>query len=78
MPTIDKETEFANLLRDYENLWIALDEKDGVKIIVGSGRDAVEAAEAAESKGFPNAALFRVPSFTSTFIPLVTMHAPSH
>jgi len=69
MPTIDRETEFAELVRKYENQWIALDERDGVKVIVGSGRDAIEAAQTAEVNGFPNAVLFRVPSFTSTFIP---------
>ncbi|MCM3870432.1 MAG: hypothetical protein ND895_07065 [Pyrinomonadaceae bacterium] len=69
MPTADKETEFAELVRDYENQWIALVEKEGSKVVVGSGRDAVEAAQAAESNGFPDATLFRVPSFTSAFVP---------
>lgn len=78
MLTVDKETEFAELVRKYENLWIALNEKDGLKVIVGSGRDAVEAAEAAESNGFPDAALFRVPSFTSSFIPTVSSHETAH
>ena len=77
MPTTDKETEFAELVRPYEDQWIALDETDGVKVIVGSGRDAVEAAENAESKGFPNAVLLRIPSFSSTFIPSATF-PPSH
>ncbi len=69
MPAVDKETEFAELVRDHENQWIALDERDGVKVIVGFGCDAVEAAKVAESNGFPDAALFKVPSFTSSFIP---------
>ncbi len=78
MPAVDKDTEFAELVRGYENQWIALNERDGVKVIVGSGSDAVEAAKAAESNGFPDAVLFRVPSFTSTFIPMVSTHIASH
>jgi hypothetical protein len=72
MPTIDNETAFAESVRPYEDQWVAIDERDGVKFIVGSGRDAVEAAENAEAKGFPDAVLLRVPSFTSTFIPSAT------
>lgn len=69
MPPIDKETAFADLIKDYENQWVAIDERDGVEFVVGHGRDAVEAAEDAEKKGFPNAILCKVPSFNSTFIP---------
>ena len=69
MPAFDKETAFAELVRDHENQWIAIDERDGVRFIVGSGRDAVEAAEDAEAKGFPDAVLCKVPSFNATFIP---------
>jgi len=68
----DRETEFAESVRPYEDQWVAIDERDGVRFIVGSGRDAVEAAENAEAKGFPDAVLLRVPSFTSTFIPSAT------
>lgn len=78
MQALDKETAFAEVVRSHENQWIALDERDGVKVIVGFGRDAVEAAKAAESNGFPDAALFKVPSFTSSFIPPASTHAPSH
>ena len=70
--TLDKETAFAELVRDHENQWIALDDREGVRFIVGSGRDAVEAAQDAESKGFPDAVLFKVPSFSSSFVPLAT------
>ena len=69
MSTVDKETAFAELVRAYENQWVAIDERDGVRFIVGVGRDAVEAANDAEAKGFPDAVLLRVPSFTATFIP---------
>lgn len=67
--TIDKETAFADLIKNHEHQWVAIDERDGVEFIVGHGNDAVEAARDAEAKGFPDALLFKVPSFTSTFIP---------
>jgi len=60
---IDKETAFAELLRPYENLWVAIIEKDGVEFIVGSGSTAVEAANQAREHGHPQARLFKVPSF---------------
>ena len=75
MSAIDSETAFAELVIEYENQWVAINDRDGVKFIVGSGKDAVEAARAAEAKGFPDAALLRVPSFTSTFIPLAALTA---
>ena len=76
MPARDNETAFAELLREYEDQWVAIDERDGVRFIVGSGKDAVEAAKAADAKGFPDAVLFRVPSFSSTFIPSAALAAP--
>lgn len=72
MPTVDKETAFAELIRHNEDQWVAIDERDGVEFIVGQGKDAVEAARDADAKGFPRAMLFKVPSFTSTFIPSAT------
>jgi hypothetical protein len=63
------ETAFAEAVRPYENQWIAIDDKDGVRVVVGSGRNALEAAKDAETNGFPDAALFKVPSFTSGFVP---------
>jgi len=77
MPTIDKETAFADLIREHEDQWVAIDERDGVEFIVGQGKDAVEAARNAEAKGFPNAMLFKVPSFTATFIPSATATEPT-
>ena len=76
MPAMDNETAFAELIRDYEDQWVAIDDRNGVKFIVGSGKDAVEAAQAAEANGFPDAALLRVPSFSSTFIPSAALAAP--
>lgn len=66
--THDKENAFADLVRNYENLWVAIIDKDGVEFIVGTGRTAVEAANQATEKGHPQAMLFRVPSFNSRFI----------
>jgi hypothetical protein len=78
MPTIDKETAFADLVKNHENQWVAIDERDGVEFIVGSGKDAVEAAQDAEAKGFPDAMLVKVPSFRATFIPLSAAMTPSY
>lgn len=40
MPTVEEaETAFADLLVDYENLWIAYVKREGLRVIVGSGRD---------------------------------------
>jgi hypothetical protein len=69
MPTAyDKETAFAELIRDYENLWVAIIDKDGVEFIVGTGRTAVEAANESSEKGYPKAMLFKVPSFNARFV----------
>lgn len=78
MPAVDRESAFAELVRDYEDKWIALVDKDGVDVVVGSGNDAVEAATVAETNGFPDAALFRVPSFSSVFVPLVSAPLSAH
>lgn len=68
MAAIDKETAFAELVRDYENLWVAIIEKDGVEFVVGHGPTAVEAAKEATEKGYPQAMLFKVPSFKTRFV----------
>lgn len=65
---IDKETAFADVIRDFENQWVAIAEKDGVEFVVGSGKTAVEAVERAKAKGYPQATLFKVPSFKTRFI----------
>jgi hypothetical protein len=44
-------------------LWVAITDKDGVEFIVGHGPTAVEAANEASEKGYPQAMLFKVPSF---------------
>ena len=65
----EKELAFLAELEKHENEWIAFVESHGAEIIVGSGKDAVEAMAQAESKGFPDAILLRVPPFDSGYIP---------
>jgi len=65
MPTrIDKEEAFADLVRDYEDQWVAVIEDDGVQFVVGNGPTAVEAAKQATKRGHSQARLFKVPSFS--------------
>ena len=66
--TIDKESAFADLIRDHENQWIAIVEKDGVESVVGTGSSAAEAVKDAAAKGHPQAMLFKVPSFKARFV----------
>lgn len=68
MPAVDKETAFAEVIREYENLWVAIVEKDDVESVVGYGQTAVKAAKDASEKGYPQAMLFKVPSFSTRFI----------
>ena len=78
MPTVEEaENAFANMVKDYENQWIVFIERDGMRVIVGSGQNAVEAVASAEANGFPNAILFKVPSLRTTFVPLVSS-SPAH
>ena len=65
MAKISKEEAFADLVRDYENMWVAIIEKDGVEYVVGHGPTAVEAANEATEKGHPMPLLARVPPFNS-------------
>ena len=66
---LDEEGDFPNIIRDYENKWVALAEVDGKESVVGSGDDATEAAREAKARGFLNAILFRVPSFHISYAP---------
>lgn len=68
MPTTEKEQVFAELVREYENMWVAIVERDGIEFVVGHGPTAVEAAEESTRKGHPQAMLFKVPSFNTRFI----------
>ena len=68
MPATNKEEAFAELVREYENMWVAIIETDGVEHVVGHGPTAVQATNDATEKGHPQAMLFKVPSFKTRFI----------
>lgn len=77
MPTLEEaETAFAEAVKEYDDQWIAFIEKDGVRLIVGSGQNAVEAVANADAKGFPDAILFKVPSLRTSFVPSVSASSP--
>jgi len=63
-----KEEAFAELVREYENMWVAIIEVDGVEFVAGYGPTAVEAASEAAKKGHAQAMLFKVPSSKSRFV----------
>jgi len=58
MPATTKEEAFAELVREYENLWVAIVEKDGVEHIVGHGETAVQASNEATEKRHSQPMLF--------------------
>jgi len=66
MPAANKEEAFAELVRAYENQWVAIIEKGGEEIVVGAGRTPKEALSSARDKGFKEVILFSVPSFSSS------------
>ena len=68
MPATTKEEAFADLVREYENLWVAIIEKDGAEYVVGHGSSAIQASDEAREKGHADAMLFKVPSFKSRFV----------
>ena len=65
----ESELAFLKQLEQHEDEWVAFIEKDGAEIVVGSGKDAVEAIRDAETQGFPNAVLMKVPPFDKALIP---------
>jgi hypothetical protein len=65
----EKEMAFLRQLEEHENEWVAFVEDHGAEIVVGSGKDAVEAIREAEKRGFPNAVLMKVPPFDKGLIP---------
>ena len=76
MPTVQEaETAFADAVKEYDDQWITFIEENGIRRIVGSGRNAVEAVASAEANGFREAILFKVPSLRASFVPSVP--APS-
>jgi hypothetical protein len=59
----EKEATYLKELRKYENKWVAVLEAEDGDIIVGSGKDAVEAKRDSLSKGFDDVVLFWVRPF---------------
>jgi hypothetical protein len=69
--TDEKELAFLEELRKYENKWVAIYESGETEVVVGSGKDAIEATREAEAKGFKETVLFFVRPFDHGFLPLV-------
>lgn len=66
---LDLDTNFPNIIRDYENKWVAITEINGLEAVVGSGDDATEATRQAKARGFLETFLFKVPSFHVGYAP---------
>lgn len=64
----EKEVSYLNELRKYEGKWVAVLKAEDGDIIVGSGKDAVEAKRDARSKGFDGAVLLWVRPFNGKHI----------
>ena len=64
----EKELAFLKQLEEHENEWVAFIEQDGAEIVVGSGKNAVEAVQDAAEHGFPDAVLMKVRPFDRGFI----------
>lgn len=66
---VDLDLDFPEIIRPYENKWVALAEVDGKETVVGSGDDATQATFQAQARGFMDAVLFKVPSFHVSYAP---------
>jgi hypothetical protein len=64
----EKEVSYLNELRKHESQWVAVLKSEDGNIIVGSGKDAVEAKRDAQSNGFKEAVLFWVRPFDGKYI----------
>jgi predicted RNA-binding protein with PUA domain len=64
----EEKVAYLNELRKHENKWVAVLKSDGSRIIVGSGKDAVEAKQNARLKGFTDVVLFWVRPFNGRYI----------
>jgi hypothetical protein len=64
----EKESAYLSELRKHENRWVAVLKSEGGSIIVGSGKDAVEAKQDARTKGFTDVVLFWVRPFNGRYI----------
>jgi predicted RNA-binding protein with PUA domain len=64
----EKEAAYLSELRKHESRWVAVLKSEGVNVIVGSGKDAVEAKREAQLKGFADVVLFWVRPFNGRYI----------
>ncbi len=65
----DLDSDFPEIIRGYENKWVALADIDGKETVVGSGDDATQATLQAKARGFMETVLFKVPSFRVSYAP---------
>lgn len=65
-----KELVFLEELRQYENQWVAIAETADSEKVVGSGTDAIEAMQDAETRGFKAITLFFVRRSDVGYMPL--------
>jgi hypothetical protein len=64
----EKDVAYLSELRKHENKWVAIHKSEDGDIIVGSGIDAVEAKQDAQTKGFTDVILFWVRPFNGRYI----------
>lgn len=65
----DIDSNFPEVIGNFENKWVAIAEVDGKETVVGSGEDATQATREAKAKGFFETYLFKVPSFHVSYAP---------
>jgi hypothetical protein len=65
----DIDSNFPEIIGNFENKWVAIAEIDGKEAVVGSGEDATQATREAKAKGFFETYLFKVPSFHVSYAP---------
>ncbi len=66
---LDIDSDFPEIIKGFENKWVAIAEVDGKETVVGSGDDATEATREAKDRGFLQTFLFKVPSFHVSYAP---------
>jgi len=66
---LDTDSNFPEIIGNFENKWVAIAEVDGKETIVGSGDDATQATRDAKARGFFETYLFKVPSFRVSYAP---------
>ena len=65
----DIDSDFPEIIGNFENKWVAIAEVDGKETVVGSGDDATQATRDAKARGFFETYLFKVPSFHVSYAP---------